>query len=92
MRRTWIAAAAAVLVLGHDLANGQRLQVTVPRGAWMGAQLHAPGAYGLLSTSMAPGYADCEFEAGSYDELLPLLTDPTQETKLRRLTGAPRYD
>lgn len=83
---------AEVQVLGHDLAAGQRLQVTVPRGAWMGAQLHEAGEYGLLSTSMAPGYADCEFEAGSYDALLPLLTDASQEPMLRRLTGAPQYE
>lgn len=83
---------AAVHVLGHDLAAGQRLQVTVPRGTWMGAQLHEAGEYALLSTSMAPGYADCEFEAGSFEALLPLLTNPAQEPLLRRLTGEPRYE
>lgn len=82
---------AAVEVLGHDLANGERLQVTVPKGTWMGAQLHEKGEYGLMSTSMAPGYADCEFEAASFEKLLPLLTDPAQEPLLRRLTGEPRY-
>ena len=83
---------ACVEVLGHDLAAGERLQVTVPKGTWMGAQLHEKGEYGLLSTSMAPGYADCEFEAGSYEELKPLLTAPEQEPMLRRLTGEPRYE
>ena len=82
---------AAVEVLGHDLAAGERLQVTVPKGTWMGAQLHGAGDYGLMSTSMAPGYADCEFEAGSYAALRPLLTDSSQEPLLRRLTGEPRY-
>ena len=83
---------ASVEVLGHNLASGQRLQVTVPRGTWMGAQLHEEGEYGLLSTSMAPGYADCEFEAAGYEELRPMLTDPAQEPILRRLTGEPRYE
>jgi len=83
---------AAIEVLGHDLLSGQRLQLTVPKGTWMGAQLHEKGEYGLLSTSMAPGYADCEFEAASFDALLPLLTDPAQESMLRRLTGEPRYE
>ena len=83
---------AAVEVLGHDLSAGQKLQVTVPRGTWMGAQLHEDGEYGLLSTSMAPGYADCEFEAAGFDALVPLLTDPAQEPILRRLTGQPRYE
>jgi len=84
--------AVVVEVLGHDLAKGQRLQVTVPKGTWMGAQLHEKGEYALMSTSMAPGYADCEFEAGSFEALLPLLTDPAQEPILRRLTGEPRYE
>lgn len=84
--------AAAVEVLGHDLLSGQRLQLTIPRGTWMGAQLHEAGEYALLSTSMAPGYADCEFEAGCYDALKPLLRDPSQDAMLRRLTGEPRYE
>ena len=83
---------ASVEVLGHDLLAGQKLQVTVPRGTWMGAQLHGDGEYGLVSTSMAPGYADCEFEAAGFETLLPLLTDPSQENMLRRLTGEPRYE
>lgn len=83
---------AAVEVLGHDLAAGQRLQVTVPRGTWMGAQLHENGEYGLLSTSMAPGYADCEFEAAGYEKLLPLVKNDQQRKMLRRLTGEPRYE
>lgn len=83
---------ASVEVLGHDLLNGQKLQVTVPRGTWMGAQLHEMGEYGLLSTSMAPGYADCEFEAAGYEQLRPLVKDDVQEKMLRRLTGEPRYE
>ena len=71
---------ARVEVLGHDLLHGQKLQLTVPRGTWMGAQLHEMGEYGLLSTSMAPGYADCEFEAASFDALRPLLTKETLVT------------
>ena len=83
---------AKVEVLGHDLMAGQKLQLTVPRGTWMGAQLHEAGEYGLLSTSMAPGYADCEFEAAGYDQLRPLLSDDAQEKMLRRLCGEPRYE
>ena len=79
-------------VLGHDLAAGHLLQLTVPRGAWMGAQQHAYGEYSLLSTSMAPGYADEEFVAGTYEALLPLLSDPAHEPALRRMTGEPQYE
>ena len=83
---------AAVEVLGHDLMAGEKLQVVVPKGTWMGAQLHEDGEYGLMSTSMAPGYADCEFEAGSYEQLKDLVKNAEQDRMLRRLTGEPRYE
>ena len=83
---------STVPVLGHDLAAGERLQVTVPRGTWMGARLKGEGEYGLMSTSMAPAYVASDFEAGSFEDLLPLLTDPAQEPRLRHLTEEPRYE
>lgn len=81
----------AVRLLGGDLAAGERPQLTVPRGTWMGACLEGEGPYSLLSTSMAPAYLDSDFEAGDYRLLRPLLTDPALEPLLRRLTGEPRY-
>lgn len=81
----------AVPVLGCGLAAGERPQITVPRGTWMGACLRGDGPYSLLSTSMAPAYADSDFEAGTWDRLRPLLSRPDLEPLLRRLTGEPRY-
>lgn len=83
---------AAVRVLGCGLAHGERPQLTIPRGTWMGARLKGEGPYSLMSTSMAPAYVASDFEAGSYEDLLPLLTDPAQEPLLRHLTGEPRYE
>lgn len=80
-----------VQVLGCDLAAGERPQITVPRDTWMGACLKGEGPYSLLSTSMAPAYMASDFEAGTYEQLRPLLIDPALEPMLRRLTGAPRY-
>lgn len=78
--------------LGCDLKNGQRPQITVPRGTWMGAQLAEEGEYTLMSTSMAPAYMDSDFEAGSFEDLRGLLTDESLEPMLRRLTGEPKYE
>ena len=82
----------AVKKLGCDLAEGERPQVTVPRGTWMGARLAKAGPYCLMSTSMAPAYVASDFEAGSFEMLKPLLTDPALEPLLRALTEAPRYE
>jgi hypothetical protein len=81
-----------VAVLGCDLLHGERPQLTVPRGTWMGARIRGDQPYGLLSTSMAPAYLQIDFESGSYEQLLPLLTDPALEPMLRHLTQPPRYE
>lgn len=52
-------------VLGHDLAAGERPQVTVPAGAWQRA---APlGAVALLGCSVAPAFAAETFELDPRD-------------------------
>lgn len=85
--------ACAVRHLGCDIGAGERPQLTIPRGTWMGAHLKDPAeAYSLMSTSMAPAYVASDFEAGSFARLRPLLTDPALEPLLRLLTGAPRYE
>lgn len=50
--------------LGHDLPNGMRPQVTVPRNTWQGSRLRPGGAYALMGTTMAPGFDESDFEAG----------------------------
>ncbi len=64
------AGAGRVVLLGPDLASGQRPQVMVPRGTWMGARLAAGGRLALLGTTMAPGFDPADFEAGRREELL----------------------
>jgi hypothetical protein len=64
------AGAGQMLQIGADLAAGQRPQVVVPRGTWMGARLAAGGRCALLGTTMAPGFDATDFEAGRRQELL----------------------
>jgi uncharacterized protein len=76
--------AATVITLGHDLAAGQRVQHTVPRGVWQGARLVPGGAWALMGTTVAPGFEVADFEAGeraalarswpSHAELIEALT------------------
>jgi predicted cupin superfamily sugar epimerase len=58
------------VVLGQDLAAGQRVQIVVPVGSWQGSRLIRGGRYALLGTSMAPGYEKEDFELGSREALL----------------------
>ena len=60
-----------VVILGPDLAAGQRPQFTVPAGVWMGARpLPATAsAYALFGCTLAPGFDYADFEPGYRDEL-----------------------
>jgi uncharacterized protein len=53
-----------LVVLGTDVLGGQRVQVTVPGGTWMGARLRPGGEYGVYGNTMAPGFVPADFEPG----------------------------
>lgn len=72
------------LVLGHDLAGGQRVQHVVPRAVWQGSRLVDGGRFALLGTTMAPGYDERDYEGGQRDELLRRY--PQEAERIRRLT------
>lgn len=59
---------AAEVVLGDDLAAGQRPQVVVPAGVWQGSS--TSGAWTLLGTTMSPPYSDAGFTLGRREDLL----------------------
>jgi predicted cupin superfamily sugar epimerase len=61
---------AEVLVLGHGIASGMRLQHNVPGGVWQGSRLKAGGKYSLLGTTMAPGFEYEDYETGNRQELI----------------------
>jgi hypothetical protein len=59
---------AETVVLGSDLAAGQRPTHPVPAGTWQGSR--TTGAWTLLGTTMAPAYTGDSFELGDRDELV----------------------
>lgn len=57
-------------IMGHDIFDNQKIQHVVPRNVWQGSRLLPGGDWALLGTTMAPGYADSDFELGKIDLLL----------------------
>lgn len=61
------------LLLGDDLAAGERPFVAVPAGVWMGAG--TTGDWSLVGTTMAPPYREEGFELGSFADLIDQYPD-----------------
>jgi len=59
-----------LVLLGHDVLAGQRVQVLVRAGVWMGARLQPGGEFGVYGNTMAPGFVLSDFEGASADELI----------------------
>lgn len=57
-------------VLGPNLRAGQTVQLVVPGGVWQGSRLVAGGNWGLLGTTMAPGFTLDEFALGDRQLLI----------------------
>ena len=72
------------VVLGHDIAAGQQLQVVVPRGVWQGAFLNEGGRFALMGCTAAPGFEFDDFELGRREELLKAF--PKRAEVITRLT------
>lgn len=88
---------------GLDVFAGERPQVTVPAGVWMGARpvAEAADAYSFFGCTLAPGFAEEDYEPGHREELQrgwpaeeELIAALTREDPLTRSTrdaaGAPR--
>jgi predicted cupin superfamily sugar epimerase len=75
-----------VIVLGPDLAAGQRPQAVVPLGVWQGSRLLAPtpGAFALMGTTMDPAYDPADFELGERAALIAAF--PQRAELIRTLT------
>lgn len=58
------------VVLGGDLAAGQRPQVIVPRGSWQGMRLLPGGSFGLMGCTVAPGFEFADYAHGARAELV----------------------
>jgi len=57
------------VLIGSDLAAGQRPQVIVPAGVWQGARLLPGGSWALLGCTVCPGFEYEDYEAGSAEAL-----------------------
>ena len=73
-----------LVLLGRDIAAGQHLQVVVPAGSWQGSRLVEGGDFALMGATMAPGYAESDYEGGSAAELSGLY--PDRSGLIRQLT------
>lgn len=58
------------VVMGHDVAAGQRVQHVVPAGCWFGARPEDGSAYSFVGCTVSPGFDFADFEMGSREELL----------------------
>ncbi len=66
-----------LLIIGPDIAAGQRLQVVVPRDTWQATRVCPGGAFCLMGTTVAPGFDFADFTpaAGHVDELVRRFPD-----------------
>jgi predicted cupin superfamily sugar epimerase len=58
------------VVIGKDLAAGERPQVVVPRGVWQGSRLLKQEGWALLGCVVAPGFEFEDYESAGRDELV----------------------
>src|SRR6266508_5683005 len=58
-----------LVILGHDVLAGQRLQTVVAAGVYMGARLRPGGEFAVYGNTMAPCFALIDFEAAGAEEL-----------------------
>ena len=58
------------VVLGSDLAAGQRPQLVVEKGVWQGSRLVAGGSWALLGCSVSPGFEFEDYDEGWQEELV----------------------
>lgn len=79
-------------VLGHGLAEGQKVQHVVPAGTWQGSTSRGQAGrvgYSLVSCVMVPGFAWQDFELGERRDLQARYPDAASEIEmLTRITPA----
>jgi uncharacterized protein len=72
------------VVMGSLLEQGHTLQMVVPAGTWFGGRLAEGGVFGLMGTTVAPGFDTGDFVLGTREELLKKW--PKAEKDIVRLT------
>jgi predicted cupin superfamily sugar epimerase len=59
-----------VELLGHDIANGQQLQVIIPAGTLFGAEVIGDNTYALSACMVSPGFDFEDFQLMEKDVLI----------------------
>jgi predicted cupin superfamily sugar epimerase len=72
------------VILGSDIANGQQLQLLVKAGTWFGGYLNDGGSFGLMGTTVAPGFDFEDFVFGQKEDLLTKF--PSVKNEIEQLT------
>jgi predicted cupin superfamily sugar epimerase len=57
------------VVIGNDLAAGERPQVLAGRGVWQGSRLVEGGKWALMGCTVSPGFEFEDYDEGSRAEL-----------------------
>jgi uncharacterized protein len=57
------------VTMGSLIERGHRVQMTVPAGTWFGGALAEGGTFGLIGSTMAPGFDEEDFHLGERVEL-----------------------
>lgn len=59
-----------IVILGHDVLQGEHVQFVVPAGVWMGARIRPGGDYAVFGNTMAPGFTLDDFEGVAAADLI----------------------
>lgn len=73
------------VILGNDIKKEQQVQFVAPAGCWQGSHVLPGGEYGLMGTTMSPGYTDGDYEHADREALLAQYPDCAQ--LIKELTG-----
>jgi predicted cupin superfamily sugar epimerase len=58
------------VIIGNHPLEGQHVQFVVPAGVWQAGHMVAGGRYSLYGCTLAPGFTEDMFEAGSRERLI----------------------
>ena len=78
------------VLMGTDPLAGQKVQCTVPAGAWQAGCLMPGGRYALFGCTMAPGFTGDCFEAGAPEVLAAQYPEQAEAIHRLAVMGAER--
>lgn len=71
------------VVMGQEIAKGQRLQWTIPAGCWFGGYLSPGSRFSLIGCTVAPGFDFADFDANPNQDKLMRAFPHAREEILR---------